>query len=327
MRSSAPPKSQRHAIPSSGDTQTPGQGGLRGSHLHGQWVGRVNDGRLARASVDDQVAVVVGEHRNGQDFHPWRSNRQTYRHQGMTPPLPRKGGRGKPNSPHQVRSETCFGQFGDGNPSSPQSASVGGHGGATAGGVCGGGGSPGLTGEAAGLGCGVAVGVPLPGLLHLPLVEEIAQPRAGVQAVPGEGRPPPGVNPQPPPWSPPWGGGCCQGWDPHGGHIQRHFPTCGGWRWRIPRHPPQPPAPDLQRGQNRFPRQVPPSCSGQQEPGIEGMGGWGVGSIAAGVFICPAVCPGGLCSPGTAGAPGFCPQQRSGCRLSPASPRGGHAQG
>lgn len=126
------------------------------------------------------------------------------------------------------------------------------------------------------------MGVPLPGLLHLPLVEEIAQPRAGVQAVPGEGRPPPGVNPQPPPWSPPWGGGCCQGWDPHGGHIQRHFPTCGGWRWRIPRHPPQPPAPDLQRGQNRFPRQVPPSCSGQQEPGIEGMGGVGSGQHRCG---------------------------------------------
>lgn len=99
MRSSAPPKSQRHAIPSSGDTQTPGQGGLRGSHLHGQWVGRVNDGRLARASVDDQVAVVVGEHRNGQDFHPWRSNRQTYRHQGTTPPCPGKVA-GASQTPH-----------------------------------------------------------------------------------------------------------------------------------------------------------------------------------------------------------------------------------
>lgn len=48
-------------------------------------------------------------------------------------------------------------------------------------------GSPGLTREAVGLGHGVAVRVPLPSLLHLPLVEEVAQACAGVQAVPREG--------------------------------------------------------------------------------------------------------------------------------------------
>lgn len=51
-------------------------------------------------------------------------------------------------------------------------------------------GSPGLTGEAVGLGHGVAVRVPLPSLLHLPLVEEVAQACAGVQVVPRECRHP-----------------------------------------------------------------------------------------------------------------------------------------
>lgn len=88
-------------------------------------------------------------------------------------------------------------------------------------------GSPGLTREAVGLGRGVAVRVPLPGLLHLPLVEEVAQACAGVQAVPREGRHPSALNPSPPK-EPTWGGGYCRGWDSHREHIQGHFLTGSG---------------------------------------------------------------------------------------------------
>lgn len=153
--------------------------------------------------------------------------------------------------------------------------------------------SPGLTGEVAGLGRRVAAWVPLPGLLHLPLVEEVAQPRAGIQAVPGEGRHPPALTPSPP-WEPTWGGGCCQGWDPRGGLASLSH------AWGLEVVFPPPPLQICSEGRiGSTCRSLP--CSRQQGPGR--------GGIAAGVSICLSICPGGLCSPRRAGAPGLCPQQ------------------
>lgn len=88
-------------------------------------------------------------------------------------------------------------------------------------------GSAGLTREAVGLGHGVAVWVPLPGLLHLPLVEEVAQARPGVQAVPREGRHPWASNPSSPKDST-WERSYCRGCDSYREHIQGHFLIRGG---------------------------------------------------------------------------------------------------
>lgn len=70
------PKSQRAPSP-----RTPKPHGRvgGGSHLHGHGVGGVDHGGAAGARVDDQVAVVVVQHGDGHDFHPWEGqvDRQT----------------------------------------------------------------------------------------------------------------------------------------------------------------------------------------------------------------------------------------------------------
>lgn len=164
----------------------------------------------------------------------------------------------------------CFKQFSNGNPSPPQSASAGGHAGAMTG--EGRGHSPGLTGEVAGLGRRVAAWVPLPGLLHLPLVEEVAQPRAGIQAVPGEGRHPPALIPSPP-WEPTWGGGCCQGWDPRGGLASLSH----AWGLEVVFRPP------CSRSAARA--ESVPHAGPSPAPGSKDRGG---GALLQG---CPSVCP------------------------------------
>lgn len=155
---------------------------LVGSHLYSQRIRGVDDGRLAGASVDDQVAVVVGEHRNGQDFHPWGEQTES----GHEPPAGKGGVQAKLPTPYiKFLVKHASGNSVMTTPPHRQGAGLG----DTAGPWCPRG-SPGLTGEAVGLGHGVAVRIPLPSLLHLPLVEEVAQACAGVQVVPRECRHP-----------------------------------------------------------------------------------------------------------------------------------------
>lgn len=88
-------KSLRHATPLKQGHPSSGLGGLQGPYLHSQRVRGVDGSCAARAGVYDQVAVVVGKHGNGQDFHPWG---HTQTHIKARPPCG-KDWVGRPNCP------------------------------------------------------------------------------------------------------------------------------------------------------------------------------------------------------------------------------------